>query len=339
MIYVAPSAAHSPLLSRIAVTAGQTVHACAGVDDALKLIRAPASHIAVVIVISDDEITGVSKEDGLEVIRAVRTLEHRQALPIVVLIAKNSPQLANEVLLDGATDVFHVGDHAGIAEALGKYVVRDRLPVLTGHVLLVEDSEVFANHVADLCRSIGLTVDICASADAGAELMQQRDYHLAIIDILLDGVHTGIVLARRIRGMESQKSATPILVMSGYRDTARRIEALRAGADEFIEKPIVDVEFIWRIQRLLGEITDPSLPQLVPTELVRAREEWQRQGLSQREMEICNALIDGHSDKQISADLGISFWTVRSHVGSVFTKLGLLNRRELLTRYLPTRAN
>lgn len=337
LIYIDPSNSIASLLTQVATPAGRVVHACSGKTDALPLIKATDPHVAIVVVVSESGQNGVPQDDGLGVVRATRQLEHRHEVPIIVLLTENSPVLANEVLREGATDVFHVSDHAAIAETLGKYLVCNELPKLAGHVLLVEDSPTFATHVADLCVSLGLTIDICASADAGVALMQQHDYHLAIIDILLDGLHTGVVLVRRIRSMDAQKSATPILMMTGYRDTARRIEALRAGADEFLEKPVVDAELIWRIQRLLGDVADVDQPRLIPAELLSARSEWLRQGLSQREMEICNALIDGHSDKQISADLGISFWTVRSHVGSIFTKLGLLNRRELLTRYLPPR--
>jgi DNA-binding NarL/FixJ family response regulator len=337
VIYVDPSDTLSLLLSGVAARCERRVHRCTTKADALALIRADATHVAIVIRLSSNPDLGLPGDDVNEIIRATRQWEHRQTVPVVVVLDRHEDELSNNVLRSGATEVFHLDDQAAIAETLGHFAISERLPRLQGHVLLVEDSPAFANHVRDLLRSLKLTVDVCASVSDGMLLISRNNYHLAIVDILLDGLHTGIELVRRIRSLESGKAATPILVMSGYRDAARRIEALRAGADEFVDKPVIDAELIWRIQRLMGDITDSTLPRLVPTDLMKAQSEWQRKGLSSREMEICNALIDGHSDKQIAADLGISFWTVRSHVSSIFGKLGLLNRRELLTRYLPTR--
>jgi DNA-binding NarL/FixJ family response regulator len=54
--------------------------------------------------------------------------------------------------------------------------------------------------------------------------------------------------------------------------------------------------------------------------------------LTARETQISTALCTGASDKQIAGDLGISYWTVRSHIQSIFRKLGVLNRRELMVK-------
>jgi len=126
----------------------------------------------------------------------------------------------------------------------------------------------------------------------------------------------------------------PILVISGFDDVARRVEALRIGADDFLAKPFAEEELVWRLQRITQgrpgsepEVSRAAIPDMAF---------WQQHGLSSRESEICEALIRGVNDKQIASDLDISFWTVRTHISRIFSKLGVLNRRELMARYLPS---
>jgi DNA-binding CsgD family transcriptional regulator len=56
--------------------------------------------------------------------------------------------------------------------------------------------------------------------------------------------------------------------------------------------------------------------------------------LSPRELQIFHMIIAGKGDRDIAAELGISFWTVRGHVQQIFNKTGAINRRELMARFI-----
>ena len=56
--------------------------------------------------------------------------------------------------------------------------------------------------------------------------------------------------------------------------------------------------------------------------------------LSPREREICALILSGVADKEIVRALGISFWTVRSHIEQIFNKTGAVNRRDLMARFI-----
>jgi DNA-binding CsgD family transcriptional regulator len=73
------------------------------------------------------------------------------------------------------------------------------------------------------------------------------------------------------------------------------------------------------------------VPLLSATEAPPALE--QAFGLTPREAQICHLLAAGHNDGRIAASLGISYWTVRTHLRKVFTKFDVANRVEL-TRLL-----
>jgi DNA-binding NarL/FixJ family response regulator len=126
-------------------------------------------------------------------------------------------------------------------------------------------------------------------------------------------------------------------MISGHSDKSRRLSAIKSGADDFLEKPFIVEEFVWRTRRLLHTVTPDGMEKnSLAAESVKVPGAGVWSKLSPREMQIARCLIDGQSDKEIAVGLGISYWTVRSHVQHVFDKLGVINRRELMVRYLRT---
>ncbi|MBN9423009.1 MAG: hypothetical protein BGO63_04465 [Candidatus Accumulibacter sp. 66-26] len=215
--------------------------------------------------------------------------------------------------------------------------------ILDGRVLMAADTGAQSGDARALCRMQGLDVDACASLKGGVECLRQETYRLVIVDVGLSGGRDGLALVRHIRRvpqpLQPLSSRLPILVMAGFEDVARLAEALRDGADDFISKPFSREEFVLRLHRVLQPEFLPEANDVsVPEPMMRAVSDiWQSRGLSLREGEICEALLLGYSDKQIAADFDISFWTVRTHVGNIFSKLGVINRRELMARYLTER--
>jgi len=272
-------------------------------------------------------------ETGIDLLLHARRQINRAMMPIAYIIDDRDIELAQDAFQAGATEVVLRSDHEMIRHFLleAGNSIQKSLPA--GRVLLVEDENCQAEYLEEICVMQGMAVDRCISMEEGVKRLLQTDYQLAIIDILLKGMNSGLMLVRHIRQLPPPRSLMPILVISGFDDAARRIEALRIGADDFLAKPFAEEEFLWRLQRICqprpcidAEIAKADIPHLAS---------WQQHGLSSRESEICEALIRGLNDKQIAHDLNISFWTVRTHITKIFTKLGVLNRRELMARHLP----
>lgn len=342
MLYIDPTDSLRPLLVAAAAAAGCTLRVCPTASDALMLLDGSSPLKLVVVGVRDGDGSDGKRLDwrgGLDLIRAIRQRPLRQAVPILLALDRPDPALASAAFQEGATEIFLYDDERTIAESLERHLYGSqfhdhRLCGLSGRVLIVEDNPIFAELIDQRCRVLGLDTCLCSSVDAGVALLEQHQFDFAIIDVVLDGLQSGLALVRHIRS-QPEHARLPVLVISGYNDTVRRLEALRAGADDYLEKPFAEAELVWRLQRMNHDqpTIQPSRP-LPPVDSPHeAYVEWLEKGLSQRELAVCQALLRGLTDKEISAELGISFWTVRSHVGSVFTKLGLLNRRELLTRY------
>ncbi len=199
--------------------------------------------------------------------------------------------------------------------------------------MVVDDSRAYADYVAGLLQALGMSVDVANDIDAALDLFHLHDYLIIVTDIVLEDSRSGIFLVRQIRTDHTRHQ--PILVMSGYDDMPRRLQALRFGADDFIHKPFAAEEFIWRIKKILqdyawqdqaGCVADRVGKQVYSHALVQL--------LSPRERQICIKILKGDSDRKIAAALGISYWTVRSHIQQIFCKTGMLNRQELMAAFI-----
>lgn len=273
--------------------------------------------------------------DGITLIYALRALSHLTTKPILFLTSDDNPETARTALMAGATEVFQKSETVAIEQAIRTAIQEKTLPVLfTGRALVVEDTQALAALLISICAELGLAADSVASAEAGFQIFQENNYQLAVIDIILAGLHSGIDLVRNIRRLPDNRARLPILATSSYNDPARRIELLRCGADDFIAKPWVEDEIVWRIRNLLQRASwepggQPQTPLAMDDVQLMLRQHYR---LSSREAEISSAIVRGHSDKKIAAELGISFWTVRTHINHIFSKTGAFNRANLAAR-------
>ncbi len=101
------------------------------------------------------------------------------------------------------------------------------------HVLLVEDDPAvrFAN--AQTLKLAGLEVDACASAEAALEKLHPLFPGVLLVDVRLPGMD-GLALLDRVQRVEP---ALPVIIITGHGDVAMAVQAMRAGAYDFLEKP------------------------------------------------------------------------------------------------------
>lgn len=101
------------------------------------------------------------------------------------------------------------------------------------HVLLVEDDPAvrFAN--AQTLKLAGLDVEVCASAEAALEKIHPLFPGVMLVDVRLPGMD-GLALLERVQRMEP---ALPVIIITGHGDVALAVQAMRAGAYDFLEKP------------------------------------------------------------------------------------------------------
>lgn len=201
--------------------------------------------------------------DGLELARLIRADHATEQTPILLLTSSDDPELLAQSLAAGVTEMFT----KRTLDALSQYVElrmqrTARVVQLSGRALLVEDSPTVAHFIERVLQAQGLDVDTFARGEPALAALQKHEYEVALIDVLLEGSMTGLALVRSIRNGGERNAGIPILAMSGLQDSARRIELLREGANDFLSKPMLEEELavrvrnIVQIKRLLDQTAD-----------------------------------------------------------------------------------
>lgn len=113
-------------------------------------------------------------------------------------------------------------------------------------ILLIEDNKSVAESVRSLLK-MNYTVDLAFTGETGKEEALTNIYDLIICDLLLSDI-SGIEVCRFLR---KNGLRTPILMLTGQTETARKVSALDAGADDYLTKPFSSEELQARIRALL----------------------------------------------------------------------------------------
>jgi RNA polymerase sigma factor (sigma-70 family) len=190
-----------------------------------------------------------------------------------------------------------------------------------GIVFIVDDDASMRESLKNLVRSVGLRVELCASAQ---EFLGKRRPEVAsclVLDVRLPGL-SGLDLQRRTTeaGME-----IPIIFVTGHGDIPMSVRAMKAGAVEFLTKPFRDQDLLDAIQQAL-ERDRQARDQRAAIQELRQR----FASLTPREREVMMLVIAGLLNKQIGAELGTSESTVKIHRHQVMGKMGASSLADLV---------
>ncbi len=133
---------------------------------------------------------------------------------------------------------------------------------------------------------------------------------------------TGLDLQKKLIEMGSE---LPIIFITGHGDIPMAVEAMRLGAVDFIRKPFREYDLLDRINEALNR-DNTAYQQALDREAVHEK----LASLSERERDVFERVADGHMNKMIAADLGISERTVEVHRGQVMKKLGVKTLAQLV---------
>jgi two-component system response regulator FixJ len=195
-------------------------------------------------------------------------------------------------------------------------------------VHLVDDDEAVRQSLAFLLTSAGFAVRTYPAAAAFLDALVAVQPGCVVTDIRMPGL-SGLELQRELIG---RRIALPVIVMTGHGDVKLAVEAMKAGAVDFIEKPFADDVFIAAIRTALDRYArDASLHD--EANAVAAR----LQTLTPREREVLDGLLAGRPNKTIAFDLNISARTVEVHRANLMAKMGASSLSELVRAVLLSR--
>lgn len=191
----------------------------------------------------------------------------------------------------------------------------------TPTVFVVDDEEAVGDSIAMLLRTVGLATRVYRDARVFLQEYRPDMAGCLLLDVRMpkmSGLELQQVLAAR-------NVTLPVIFITGHGDVPMAVEAMRAGAMDFIQKPFNDDELIRRVQKALEEDAHER-------ELLQRREELERRwdDLTPREREIALRIADGQANKRVAAELDISARTVELHRARILQKMGVRSLAHLV---------
>jgi len=170
-------------------------------------------------------------------------------------------------------------------------------------------------------RSVGLHVEVFASAQDFLRSKRPDVPACLVLDVRLRGL-SGLDLQKR---MAEAKIEVPIIFITGYGDIPMTVQAMKAGAVEFLTKPFRNQELLDAIQQAL-ERDRSTREQRAKNEELHTRYD----SLTPREREVMTLVVAGLLNKQIAGELRTSETTVKNHRHQVMEKMGADSVAELV---------
>jgi len=190
--------------------------------------------------------------NGIDLTRKIRQIKRYEDIPIMLITSIDKEISTQYAYNAGVTEICNRSSIEDFSHKM-KSILRRRNFTISAHVLFIEDSQTAAFHTMNLLKNTNIIFDHYYSADEAydAYLSDYTEYDMIITDVALEGKLDGLAFVRAIRKITPGNHKLPILVISGFDDSARRIELLRSGANDYIVKPYVKEELMVRINNLI----------------------------------------------------------------------------------------
>jgi FixJ family two-component response regulator len=179
-------------------------------------------------------------------------------------------------------------------------------------IAIVDDDPSVQRGLQRLIRSAGWKAETFASAQEFLARSRPASPNCVLLDLQLPGL-SGLDLQKRMAevGLE-----TPIVFLTGHGDIPASVQAMKAGAVQFLTKPVDEQELLRAIEEAVERDRHTRQQQVEMNEL-RGRYE----SLTAREQEVMQQVISGMLNKQIAAELNITEDTVKFHRGHIMRKM------------------
>jgi len=206
-------------------------------------------------------------------------------------------------------------------------------------LVVVDDHPLFRQGVIDTL-SLEPDMEVVGQASRGddaLEIIRTLRPDVAILDVNLPGLNGQQVTHRAAQ----ERLPTRILLLTGYDDLEQEIHAALAGASAYCAKDVAPPQLLKAIREIsrgnyvIHEqvFTHTEMKRWLDKQIAGAKRPYSEPGtpfhpLSAREMEVLSCVVQGMSNKEIAAILGISHQTVKNHVTSILRKFGVEDRTQ-----------
>jgi len=189
------------------------------------------------------------------------------------------------------------------------------------NIYIVDDDDAVRDSLSLLLEASGYSVRPFATPQEFLETAPSLDFGCLLADLQMPGMD-GLELQRHLRELELK---LPVVVITGHGDVATAVEAMRAGAIDFVEKPFTDEAIIASITLALATRPQPSAEDQARQAILE-----RLKILSPREREVLDGMVAGHPNKVIAYNLTLSPRTVEIHRARVMDKMQARSLSELV---------
>ena len=202
--------------------------------------------------------------------------------------------------------------------------MNDSAPSLSPLIHLVDDDAAVRDSVGLLIATVGLRVQAWADPQAFLTGFDRASIGAIVLDVRMPGTSGLAVLEQ----LQAQGADQPVVLLTGHGTVDMCRRAFKAGAAEFLEKPVEDEVLIEALQNAVRQHVRSRERQQADQQ---ARERHAQ--LSAREREVLGLIVEGLTNKEIGRALTLSPRTVETHRANLFAKLGVDSLAQLIRRY------
>jgi FixJ family two-component response regulator len=205
----------------------------------------------------------------------------------------------------------HAGGYTVVSAIASRSTEVRTMPDVLPIVFVVDDDLSVRESLELLIKSAGWQPETFVSAQEFLSRPQSPVPRCLVLDVTLPGL-SGLELQKQL----AERSDMPIIFITGHGDVPMTVQAMKAGAVEFLTKPFRDDVLLDAIR---GAIDRSRAALRLDSEMQLMRKRYE--SLSRREREVMALVVSGLLNKQVGGELGISEITVKAHRGQVMRKM------------------
>jgi FixJ family two-component response regulator len=188
-------------------------------------------------------------------------------------------------------------------------------------VVVIDDDPDIRASLQGLLETVDLRASLFATASEFLTSKPPQSPSCIVVDVRLPGL-SGLDFQRELA---RDNILTPVIFITGHGDIPMSVRAMKAGAVEFLTKPLHDQDLLDAVQAALRRDRARLEDERKVADLRTHHE-----SLTARERQVMALLVSGRVNKQIAAEIGISEVTVRLHRGQIMRKMRASSLAELI---------
>lgn len=180
-------------------------------------------------------------------------------------------------------------------------------------VYVLEDDPTMGQWYIGLLQSIGVNVAVYPTGQEFLNMVHPSPSSCAVMDMILPDM-TGLAVLEKMR---EKGIWLPVIFASGYGDVGTAVQAMKSGAEDFLEKPLKAQVFLDAVQKALSKsstTTHISAPAVQDVQGLMSR-------LTPREREVLELIMSGMSNKEMAKKIGVSPRTIEVHRANLYSKM------------------